>query len=62
MANFNPKEKEAQVFLTNQSTVTYRLLSNLAAQESPPKGINELRMDYIQEFMGEQFDPKRFVL
>ena len=41
-ANSIPKEKESQVFLTNQTTVTYTLLSNLAAQQSPPKGINDL--------------------
>ena len=52
------------MFLTNQTTVTYmyKLLSNLAAQQSPPKGINELIMEDIQKFMGEQFDPKRFVV
>ena len=61
-ANSIPKEKEAQVFLTNQTTVTYKLLSNLDAQQSPPIGINELRMEDIQKFMGEQFNPKRFVV
>ena len=30
-ANSIPKEKEAQVFLTNQTTVTYKLLSPMAA-------------------------------
>ena len=54
-ANSIPKEKEAQVFLTNQSTVIYKLLSNLAA-------LVELRMDDIQKFMGEQFDPELFVI
>ena len=61
-ANSVPKEKEAQVFLTNQSKVTYKLLSNLAAQQPTPKGINELGMEDIQKFMGEQYDPKRFVV
>ena len=48
------KEKEAQVFLTNQSKVTYKLhvLNNLAAQQSIPKSINELKLT------GEQLDPK----
>ena len=57
MANSIPKEKEAQVFLINQSIVTYKLLNNLAAQQSTPKGIIELKIDDIQEFMGGQFDP-----
>ena len=55
--NSSPKEKEAQLFLNNQTTVTYKLhvLSNLAAQQSPPERINELRMDDIQKFVREQF-------
>ena len=61
-ANSIHKEKEAQVFLTNQTTVTYKLLSNLAAQQSSAKGINNLSMEDIQKFMGEQFDPRRFVV
>ena len=61
-ANSISKEKEVQVFLTNQTTATYKLLSNLAAQQSPPKSINDLSMDNIQKFMGEQFDPRRFVV
>ena len=31
------------------------------AQQSPTKGINDLSMDDIQRFMGEQFYPRRFV-
>ena len=62
IANSIPKEKEAQVFLANESAVTYKLLSNLAAQQSTPKSISEMKMDSIQKFMGEQFDPKRFVV
>ena len=62
MANSIPKEKEAQVFLTNQSTVTYELLNNLAAQLSTTKGINEIKIDDIQKFMGQQFDPKWFIV
>ena len=57
-----PKEKEPQVFLTNQTTVIYKLLSNLAAQQSPPKDINNLSMDDNQKFTGKQFDPRRFVV
>ena len=61
-ANFILKEKEAQVFLINHTTVTYKLLSNLADQQSLPKGVNNLSTDNIQKFMGEQFDPRRFVV
>ena len=57
-SNSITKQKKAQVFTTNQAKVTYKLLSNLAAQQSTPKGINELKMDDIQKFMGEPFNPK----
>ena len=60
--NFISKEKEAQVFLTSQTTVTYNLLSNLVARQSPAKGVNDLSMDDIQKFMEEQFNPRRFVV
>ena len=39
-ANSVPVEKRALVFLTNQSHVNYKLLSNLASQQSPPKDVN----------------------
>ena len=61
-ANSFPREKEDQVFLTNQTTVTYKLLSYVAAQQSPAKGVNDLSVDDNQRFMGEQFDPRRFVV
>jgi hypothetical protein len=43
-ANSVPAEKRAQVFLTNQSRENYKMLSNLASQQSPAKGINELSL------------------
>ena len=57
-----PENKVAQVFLTNQSTVVYKLLQNLAAQQQPPVEINTLPMGTIVTFMSEQYDPKRFVV
>ena len=61
-ANSVPVGKQAQVFLTNQSRVNYKLLSNLASQQSSPKDINELTLDEIAEFMKGQFDPARYVV
>ena len=61
-ANAVPKQRHAQVFLTNQSAAVYKQLSNLAAQQSPKKDINELTMDEIVNFMKEQFDPKLFIV
>ena len=61
-ANSFPKEKEAQVLLTNHTTVTYKLFSNLAARQSPPEGINDLSTNDNQKFTGEQFNPRRVVV
>ena len=61
-ANSIPDNKQAQIFLTNQSNPVYKMLSNLAAQQQPVKSIHELTMNDIQTFMAEQFDPKRFVV
>ena len=56
-ANSIPDNKQAQIFLTNQSNSGYKMLSNLAAQQQ-----HELTINDIQTFMAEQFDPKRFVV
>ena len=61
-ANSITDNKQAQIFLTNQSNSVYKMLSNLAAQQQPVKSIHELTMNDIQTFMAEQFDPKRFVV
>ena len=61
-ANSIPDNKQAQIFLTNQSNSVYKMLSNLAAQQQPVKSIHELTINDIQTFMAEQFDPKRFVV
>ena len=61
-ANSIFKEKEAQVFLTNQIMVIYKLLSNLAAQQPPNKSIDELSTEDNQKFMGKQFEQRRFVV
>ena len=54
--------RNAQIFLTNQSSTTYKLLSNLASQETPPKTINKLTMTEIETYIKRRFDPKRFVV
>ena len=61
-ANSIPDNKQAQIFLTNQSNSVYKMLSNLAAQQQPVKSIHELTMNDIQTFIAEQFDPKWFVV
>ena len=56
-ANSIRVEKIAQVFLTNQTTTTYKLLSILAGQQTPPQDLNGLSVDDITNFMQNQFDP-----
>ena len=57
-----PKEKQAKIFLTNQTPVTYKLVDNMAKQLDPPKEINSLSLDEVSKFMEEQFHPKRFIV
>ena len=57
-----PNDKQSKVFLTNQSGAIYKLLSNLAGQESPARGVNDLTMQDIVRYMKQQFDPKRFLI
>jgi len=57
-----PDDRKAQVFLANQSSTVYKLLSNLAAQETPPREINDLMMEQIVAYMKVQIDPTRFVI
>ena len=56
------EDRQAQVSLTNQSPSVYKLLANLASQETPPKGINELTIEEILTFMKDQFNPRQFAV
>ena len=47
--------KQAQVFLTNRTSVTYKLLINYASQLTPSKDINQLSIAEIVEHMTTQF-------
>ena len=62
VANAVPEQRQAQVFLTNQTAAVYKQLANLATQQTPPKDINKLTMPEIVNFMKEQFDPKLFIV
>lgn len=61
-ANSVPNSKKGQVFLTNQLPEIFKLISNLAAQQSPPKTVSDLSLEEISDFMKDQYDPKRFVV
>ena len=57
-----PDNKKTHIFLTNQSTVVYKMLANLAKQRTPPTQIHDLTLQEISDFMEEQFHPKRFIV
>ena len=57
-----PDAKVAQLFLTSQTPVTFKLIQNLASQNTPKMDINELSFENIETFMKDQFHPKRFVV
>ena len=57
-----PESRQAKVFLTNQSSVNYKLLDNMAKQLTPPKDVNALTLEEVEKFMKEQFHPKRFIV
>ena len=61
-ANSVADGKQAKIFLTNQSDDTYKILSNLAEQEAPPRDINELSMEDIKKYMTSVFDPTRILV
>ena len=62
VASAVPEQRQAQVFLTNQTAAVYKQLANLATQQTPPKDINKLTMSETVNFMKEQFDPKLFIV
>ncbi len=61
-ANSIPAEKMAEIFLTNQSSAIFKLLTNIASQQDPPRDVNSLSMEEIQQQMMDHYNPKRFVV
>ncbi|RUS86700.1 hypothetical protein EGW08_005574 [Elysia chlorotica] len=61
-ANAIPDERRAEIFLTNQTNSIYKLVKNLAQQQTPPRDVNNLTMAEIETYMADQFNPKRFVV
>ena len=61
-ANSIPKDKQALVYLTNQSSEVYKLIDNYASQLTAPTTANKLTMEAIHGFMSQHDDPKRFVV
>ena len=61
-ANSVPQDKQVKVFLTNQTSLVYKQLANMAIQQSESKDIKDLTLSEIVTFMKAQYDPKRFVV
>jgi len=61
-ANSVTPDKEAQIFLTNQSPIIYKQLSDWSNQQTPKLEINKVDMDVITNYMNEQYNPRRFII
>lgn len=61
-ANSIPDDRSAEIFLTNQAPGIFRMLKNIACQQTPPKDVNQLTMEEMSQHMTETYDPKRFIV
>ncbi|XP_067950423.1 uncharacterized protein [Watersipora subatra] len=62
VAHIITEDRKPKIFFASQSAVTCKILTNLSAQMTPPKVINQLTMAEITGFMKEQYDPKKFII
>ena len=56
-ANSVPDDKLALVFLTNQTSDTYKLINNYASQQDTPTTADNMQFSDIAEFMSQHSDP-----
>ena len=56
-ANSVPDDKLALVFLTNQTSDTYKLINNYASQQDTPTTADNMKFSDIAEFMSQHYDP-----
>ena len=56
-ANSVPNEKEAHVYLTNQTSGTYKLITNYASQQDVPTTVKAMQFSDITDFMSSHYDP-----
>ena len=61
-ANSVPDEKKALVFLTNQTSGTYKLITNYASQQDVPTTANAMTFSDITGFMSSHYDPTQFTV
>ena len=55
-------EKKALVFLTNQTTGTYKLITNYASQQDVPTTVNAMKFSDITDFMSSHYDPTQITV
>ena len=55
-ANSVPDDKKALVFLTNQTSGTYKLITNYASQQDVPTTANAMKFSDITGFMSSHYD------
>ena len=61
-ANSVADEKKSLVFLTNQTSETYKLINTYASQLSTPTTANKLSFEDVTEFMAKHYDPTQFTV
>ena len=61
-ANSVSDDKLALVFLTNQTSDTYKLINNYASQQDTPTTADNMQFSDIAEFMSQHYDPTKFTV
>ena len=61
-ANSVSDDKLALVFLTNQTSDTYKLINNYASQQDTPTTADNMKFSDIAEFMSQHYDPTKFTV
>ena len=57
-----PDEKKALVFLTNQTSGTYKLFTNYSLQQDVPTTVNAMQFSDITDFMSSHYDPTQITV
>ena len=61
-ANSVSDDKLALVFLTNQTSDTYKLISNYVSQQDTPTTADNMKFGDIAKFMSHHYDPTKFTV
>ncbi|XP_067949821.1 AT-rich binding protein-like [Watersipora subatra] len=61
-ANSITEDRVPQMFLTNQSKVIYKQLTDWSDQQTPKKEVNKLTIEDIENYMMIQYNPRTFIV